>query len=74
VIKQSVKQNTHRFVIQDIKNLYLISLIFNGNMVFPTRKARFLIFLSFLNEKLLRRNLVTIPPLDFCADPTLNDS
>ena len=74
VIKQSVKQNTHRFVIQDLKNLYLICLIFNGNMVFPTRKAKFLIFLSSLNEKLLRRNLVTISPLDVCVNPTLNDS
>ena len=60
VIQQSVKQNTHRFIIQDIKNLYLISLLFNGNMVFPTRKARFLTFLSFLNEKLLKKNLITI--------------
>src|ERR1700761_7201254 len=34
VIKQSVKQNTHRFVVQDLKNLYLICLMFNGNMVF----------------------------------------
>lgn len=28
VIKQSVKQNTHRFVIQDFKNLYLICILF----------------------------------------------
>lgn len=34
VIKQSIKQNTHRFVIQDIKNINLICLLFNGNMVF----------------------------------------
>ena len=74
VIQQSVKQNTHRFIIQDIKNLYLISLLFNGNMVFPTRKARFLTFLSFLNEKLLKKNLITITPLDFCVSPTLQDS
>ena len=50
VIKQSIKQNTHRFIIQDFKNLYLICLLFNGNMVFPTRKARFLIFLSTFNH------------------------
>ena len=73
VIKQSVKQNTHRFVIQDVKNLYLICLLFNGNMVFPTRKARFLTFLSFFNEKLLKKNLVTITPLDFCVKPSLED-
>ena len=74
VIKQSVKQNTHRFVIQDIKNLYLICLIFNGNMVFPTRNARFLTFLSSINEKLLKKNIETIKPLNNCIKPSLNDS
>ena len=73
VIKQSIKQNTHRFVIQDIKNLYLICLLFNGNMVFPTRKARFLTFLSLFNEKLLKKNLPTISPLDICVTPSLKD-
>lgn len=42
-------------------------------MVFPTRKARFLIFLSTFNEKLLKKNLNTIIPLDFCLIPTLDD-
>lgn len=73
VIKQSIKQNTHRFVIQDIKNLYLICLLFNGNMVFPTRKARFLTFLSSFNEKLLKQNLITIAPLYICVTPSLKD-
>lgn len=45
VIKQSVKQSTHRYVVQDTKSLFLICLIFNGNMVFPTRNARVLTFL-----------------------------
>lgn len=74
IIKQSVKQNTHRFVIQDLSNLYLMCLLFNGNMVFPTRNARFLIFLSYLNEKLLKKNLITITPLDICLIPTLKDA
>lgn len=42
-------------------------------MVFPTRKARFLIFLSSFNEKLLRKNLITITPLDVCVTPSLKD-
>ena len=74
VIKQSVKQNTHRFVIQDIPNLYLICLLFNGNMVFPTRKARFLTFISYFNEKLLKKNLITITSSDICVTPTLKDA
>nr|YP_004376350.1 intronic ORF at intron 3 of cox1 [Moniliophthora roreri]ADO51560.1 intronic ORF at intron 3 of cox1 [Moniliophthora roreri] len=73
VIEQSKKQNTHRFVVQDAKNLFLICLLFNGNIVFPTRKARFLIFLSYFNEKLLKKNLTTIPPLDICVTPSLKD-
>jgi LAGLIDADG endonuclease len=73
VIKQSIKQNTHRFVVQDTKNIFLICLIFNGNMVFPTRKARFLMFLASFNEKLLKKNLSTILPLDICITPSLKD-
>jgi hypothetical protein len=42
-------------------------------MVFPTRKARFLTFLSTFNEKLIRKNLNTIIPLDICVIPTLED-
>lgn len=42
-------------------------------MVFPSRQARFLTFLSLFNERLLRKNLNTITPLDTCVIPTLND-
>ena len=42
-------------------------------MVFPTRKARFLTFLSTFNERLIRKNLKTINPLDNCVTPTLED-
>ena len=73
IIKQSIKQNTHRFIIQDSKNLFLICLLFNGNIVFPTRKARFLIFLAAFNEKLIKKNLNTIIPIDTCVIPTLED-
>jgi len=75
-----VKQKTHRFIVQDIKNIFLICLIFNGNMIFPTRKARFLTFLSMFNEKLLKTNLtrfkLKLEPLDILNTfvlPSLND-
>ena len=73
---QSIKQKTHRFIIQDLKCLYLICLLFNGNMVFPTRNARFLIFISFLNERLLKSkfNLNLIVPIITCILPSLNDA
>jgi len=73
VVLQSSKLKTHRFIIQDIKNLFLICLLFNGNMVFPTRNARFLTFLSSFNEKLLKKNLTPISPLINCVTPSLFD-
>lgn len=73
VIKQSIKQDTDRFIVQDFKNLYLICLLFNGNMVFPTRKARFITFLSYFNERLLKKNHNSITPLDVCVFPSLED-
>jgi hypothetical protein len=73
VIKQSIKGNTHRFVIQDRNNLFLICLLFNGNMVFPSRNARFLTFLSIFNENLLKRNLPIIIPKVNTILPTLKD-
>jgi len=42
-------------------------------MVFPTRNARFLTFLSSFNEKLLKINLTPISPLIDCVTPTLYD-
>ena len=73
VIKQSIKGNTHRFVVQDIVHLNLLSLLFNGNMVFPTRNARFLSFLSSLNEKLLKKGLPVIIPKYATVLPSLTD-
>jgi len=73
---QSINQKTHRFVIQDLKFLHLICLLFNGNMVFPSRNAKFLIFLSNLNAKLLKRkvNLDLVVPIFTCVLPSLDDA
>lgn len=73
VIKQSVKSNTHRFIIQDRAHLVLISLLFNGNMVFPTRANRFNTFLSALLEKLLKHGESIIVPIYATVLPTLTD-
>lgn len=74
IVVQSPKQKTHRYIVQDVKNLILISLIFNGNMVFPTRNARFLTFLSSFNERLLKNNMDIIKPKVNTIIPTLQDA
>ena len=43
-------------------------------MVFPTRKARFLTFLSSFNEKLLRKNIPTIVASNISINPSLKDA
>jgi len=74
VIQQSKINKTHRFIIQDMKHLMMICLLFNGNMVFFTRNAKFLIFLAAYNLIALRRNLDIIAPIMDTILPTLNDS
>ena len=72
VIQQSNK--THRFIVQDMKHLLLICLIFNGNMVFFTRNSRFLTFLSAYNDLALRMKLEIINPIFDTLLPTLQDN
>lgn len=52
VIKQG--KRTSRFVVQDLTNLHLIILLFNGNIVLPTRKKNFKDFLDIFNQKVLK--------------------
>lgn len=73
VIVQSSKQKTHKYVVQDIINISLICELFNGNMVFPTRKARFMSFISFFNERLIKKNNKIIPIIYNNIIPSLND-
>jgi hypothetical protein len=42
-------------------------------MVFPTRNAKFVIFLSAVNEKLLKKNQDKISIRDSLVLPSLND-
>ena len=53
VIKQGLR--TSRYVVQDLTNLYLIILLFNGNIVLPTRKKNFKEFLDIFNQKIIKR-------------------
>jgi hypothetical protein len=43
-------------------------------MVFPTRGARFISFLSFFNEKLLKKGIKPISIIDDYIIPSLKDA
>lgn len=71
---QSSTQRTHRFVVQDLNNLYLLALLFNGNLVFPLRAAKFQAFLANINVMLVKRGRPILAPILETFLPTLEDS
>lgn len=52
VIKQG--ERTSRYIVQDLTNLHLIILLFNGNLILPTRKKIFKDFLDVFNGKVIK--------------------
>jgi hypothetical protein len=63
VIKQG--NRTSRYVVQDLTNLYLIILLFNGNLVLPSRKENFKDFLDNFNQKIVKGKIKTFEPIEF---------
>lgn len=70
---ESVKKKTHKYSVRDFNSVYLLCLLFNGNMVLPTRNARFITFLSNFNEKLLKKNILPLAPNYATLLPSLSD-
>lgn len=68
LIKQGPK--TSRFKVEDIANVRLIVNLFNGNLVFPLRQAKFILFLEAFNKRSQDKIIEFIPSL---VVPTLND-
>lgn len=67
VIKQG--ERVSRYVVQDITNLYLIILLFNGNIILPSRKKNFKDFLENFNNKIIngkiRTSLINKNPINY---------
>lgn len=74
VFIQSRKSKTYRFAVQGISDIYLLCLLFNGNLVLPVRSLKFNIFLSKLNLKLGLNNQNLIEFDDRLVLPTVNDA
>jgi hypothetical protein len=70
-------KRTSRYVVQDLPNLYLIILLFNGNIVLPTRNKHFKDFLDNFNQKVNNGKIKNIEPIYLNTSeilPTLSDS
>jgi hypothetical protein len=74
VVKQG--KRTDRFIVQDIKYIYLIILLFNGNIILPSRKKFFKKFIENFNLKINsgKLNYHYIEPKDYKLLPSLNNS
>ena len=46
-------KRTSRYIVEDISNLYLILLLYNGNLILPSRKVNFKYFLDNFNQKVI---------------------
>ena len=68
VIKQ--KHNTSRYIVQDIKSLYVLIKLFNGNLVFPSKQNSFYKFISHFNKI---SHLETVYSINSLIRPTYKD-
>lgn len=73
ILVESKKNNTIKWVVNKQKDIYLLCLLLNGNLVLPLRYGRFSIFLAKLNEKLLKNNEDIIILKNNLVLPSLND-
>lgn len=74
VIKQG--KLTYRFIVEQKNLMELIILIFNGNMLLPTRIKRFKIFLEVYNKKAIKGKII-LPQIEFLKpenEPSLNNA
>lgn len=71
-------KRTSRFIVQDLKGIYCLLLLFNGNIVLPTRKTNFLRFLNVYNQKIkklqINPGVGLIEPIQSQILPSLNTS
>jgi len=75
VIKQG--KRTSRFIVQDLANIHLLILLFNGNLVLPTRKKIFITFLENFNMKINKGKIKNIKSIKIILSeilPSLTDS
>lgn len=73
IIKQSRNSNNYKWYTKKESNLYLMGLLFNGNLTLPLRFVRFAKYLSILNEKLLKNNRSIIKIKNECKLPSINN-
>ncbi|YP_004021596.1 hypothetical protein CajifM_p09, partial (mitochondrion) [Candida jiufengensis] len=73
IAMHSSKDKTTSWSVKNTKHMYLLCLLFNGNLVLPIRLLTFIGFISKINIKLFKNNEDIIKMNLNVITPTLND-
>ena len=73
VLLHSKKDKLYRWIVNKRRDIYLLVLLLNGNIILPLKYIKFNMLLVKLNDKLLKNNEMIILLKPYCKLPTLND-
>lgn len=71
VIKQG--QRTSRFIVEDNASVALLVVLFNGNLIFPTKQSRFALFLEAFNKRSMPLATQAVELIPSRVTPTIYD-
>lgn len=70
----SKKKEIYQYIVSKQTDIYLLCLLFNGNMSLPIKWIKFVHFLFKFNELLIKNNIPIIPLINKCRYPSLSDA
>lgn len=70
----SIKNKIYKYEIHQKNDIYLLSLLFNGNLSLPIKLIKFQEFLAILNLKLIKNNKSIIIFINKCKWPSINSA
>ena len=73
-IIQSKKNKTYRWVVNKKRDIYLLILLFNNNLILPIKYAKFLVFINKFNLFLIKNREKIIIPSTSLMLPSLQDN
>jgi cytochrome c oxidase subunit 1 len=73
IVIESKQNHSYKWIVYNKRDLYLLNILLNGNLVIPLRFTKFNQFLSKFNEYLLKNNQNLILPKLYLVLPSLND-
>lgn len=70
----STKNKIYKYEVYRENDIYLLALLFNGNLSLPVRLIKFGEFLAILNLKLIKKNQSIITFINECKWPSINSA